>query len=180
MLVPLEKYPYFISQVGCVWGKLTYFLRWQAVANVLRFLALAQISSVMYCFVYFPLLWWQSKQQKASITQPLRRFWKYFMLMGFLDGLGDTLGLVGARHISGALLTLLPKVKCTAVSRQVRGADRQGHYVLAGHHSYDHGGFVLYPPRNVHSQADRRGCNCTRRRRVCTRANRAGFTCRQH
>ena len=68
------------------------------------------MSSLLYVVVYFPLLYWQSRRYGFSLTQPVRRFWKLFILMGVLDGLSDSLGLVAARHISGALLTLLPKV----------------------------------------------------------------------
>jgi len=81
MLVPMEPYPYFVSE----------------------------ISSVLYCVVYFPILYWQSRVHNFSILAPVKRFWKFFLLVGFLDGVGDTTGLVAARHISGALLTLLPK-----------------------------------------------------------------------
>lgn len=82
MLVPLEKYPYLVSQV----------------------------SSVLYTLLYFPLLWHASRRDHFPITAPLKRHWRLFALMGLLDGLGDVGGLVGARKLPGTLLTLLPKV----------------------------------------------------------------------
>lgn len=82
MLVPLEQFPYLVSQ----------------------------ISSVLYVLLFMPLFIHAARRDNLGFFEPLKRHWRLLAMMGACDGLGDVLGLVANRKLPGTVVTLLPKV----------------------------------------------------------------------
>ena len=66
MLVPLEQFPYLISQ----------------------------ISSVLYVILFLPFYAHAASRDGLAFWAPLKRHWRLLACMGALDGVGDLLGLL--------------------------------------------------------------------------------------
>jgi len=94
MTVPMREYSFFLG----LFNSLVYVLLYFSILGIRYYLGHVPKDDFIYA--------WKHKYKGTSIWQRIPP-WKYFIIMGLMDGLGNILGLIATPYLDGPMISLL-------------------------------------------------------------------------